>query len=217
MTVGQFTKLRSWLFLTCIVNFFDIASMTEGYSVKDLEALVLRTLHLSSSKLLRSRHASGRLEKFYGVSGQNYCDALKDYVPSSLRGAKLFKSDVTWADVGGLEKVRRTLRDTLELPSQYARLYDAAPIKLPSGLLLYGPPGCGKTLLAGAVAHECGLNFISVKGPEVLDKYITNNTPQKEILMLHTKHEKRAGGSVSFRLSSSQEATVEFTGTVLEV
>ncbi|CAN0364833.1 unnamed protein product, partial [Laminaria digitata] len=58
------------------------------------------------------------------------------------------------------------------LPVKYGRLFEATPTRLPTGALLYGPPGCGKTLLAGAVAAECGLNFISVKGPEVLDKYI---------------------------------------------
>lgn len=60
----------------------------------------------------------------------------------------------------------------MELPTLYAPLYRRAPIKLPSGVMLYGPPGCGKTMLASAVAAECGLHFISVKGPEILDKYI---------------------------------------------
>merc|ERR1712130_358261 len=78
----------------------------------------------------------------------------------------------TWDDVGGLLKVRTTLKETLELPTKYSRLFDKAPLKLRSGLLLYGYPGCGKTLLASAVAKECGLNFISVKGPEILNKYI---------------------------------------------
>ena len=71
-----------------------------------------------------------------------------------------------------MKQVRRQLKETLELPTRYAKLYKRAPIKLPSGVMLYGPPGCGKTMLAGAVAAECGLHFISVKGPEILDKYI---------------------------------------------
>ena len=69
-------------------------------------------------------------------------------------------------------QVKRQLKETLELPTLYAPLYRRAPIKLPSGVMLYGPPGCGKTMLASAVAAECGLHFISVKGPEILDKYI---------------------------------------------
>ncbi|RLN97654.1 hypothetical protein BBJ28_00013984, partial [Nothophytophthora sp. Chile5] len=95
-----------------------------------------------------------------------------DFQPTALIGVDLFKSSVKWSDVGGLQQVRTVLKDTLELPTRYAKLYDNTPIKLPAGMLLYGPPGCGKTLLASAVAHECGLNFISVKGPEVLNKYI---------------------------------------------
>eukprot|EP00466_Bigelowiella_natans_P007533 jgi/Bigna1/58582/fgenesh1_pm.115_\ len=75
-------------------------------------------------------------------------------------------------DVGGLETVKETLKETLQLPTRYAPLFKTVPLKLRSGILLYGPPGCGKTLLASAVAKECGLNFISIKGPELLNKYI---------------------------------------------
>lgn len=146
------------------LQFRSIAAKTEGYGAKDLESLVLRTRHLWSMKQVKARHSCNETEALEGIGESDYLEALENYVPSSLRGAKLFKSDVKWTDVGGLEKVRQTLRETLELPTKYARLYDAAPIKLPAGVLLYGPPGCGKTLLAGAVANECGLNFISVKG-----------------------------------------------------
>jgi peroxin-1 len=66
----------------------------------------------------------------------------------------------------------KILKETLELPARYRQLFARAPLKLRSGLLLYGPPGCGKSFLASAVAAECKLNFISVKGPELLNKYI---------------------------------------------
>ncbi|CAM9368423.1 unnamed protein product [Ectocarpus fasciculatus] len=107
-----------------------------------------------------------------GVDMEDLEAALKGFSAESLRGAGLFRSSVEWADVGGLSGVRSELREILELPVKYGRLFEATPTRLPTGALLYGPPGCGKTLLAGAVAAECGLNFISVKGPEVLDKYI---------------------------------------------
>ena len=106
------------------------------------------------------------------LSQRDFELSLEGYVPASLRGIKLTKSNIAWNDVGGLVDVRRQLKETLELPTRYAKLYKRAPIKLPSGVMLYGPPGCGKTMLAGAVAAECGLAFISVKGPEILDKYI---------------------------------------------
>ncbi len=94
------------------------------------------------------------------------------YVPAALKDLPLQTSAVRWADIGGLHAVRATLKETLEMPTKYARLFVHAPLKLRSGILLYGPPGCGKTLLASAVARECGLNMIAVKGPELLNKYI---------------------------------------------
>ncbi|KAG5188486.1 P-loop containing nucleoside triphosphate hydrolase protein, partial [Tribonema minus] len=99
--------------------------------------------------------------------------ALDGFTPEALAAARLTApSRRGWGDVGGLAGVRAALRDLLELPVRYRRLVECAPCRLPTGALLYGPPGCGKTLLAGAAAAECGLNFLSVKGPEVLDKYI---------------------------------------------
>lgn len=98
--------------------------------------------------------------------------ALKEFVPQSLRDVKLQKSETQWADIGGLHDTRRVLRETLEWPTKYGAIFATSPLRLRSGLLLYGYPGCGKTLLASAVAKECGLNFISVKGPELLNKYI---------------------------------------------
>jgi peroxin-1 len=102
----------------------------------------------------------------------DFIAAQEAFTPFSLRGVSLQKSDVRWADIGGLHDARQILRETLEWPTKYARIFANCPLRLRSGLLLYGYPGCGKTLLASAVARECGLNFISVKGPEILNKYI---------------------------------------------
>jgi len=78
----------------------------------------------------------------------------------------------SWDDIGGLLDVKKILIEVLQWPSQYPEIFENAPLRVQSGLLLYGPPGTGKTLLAGAVAKECGLKFISIKGPELLSKYI---------------------------------------------
>ncbi|OQR97866.1 peroxisome biogenesis factor [Achlya hypogyna] len=137
------------------------AHKTEGFSPRDLQHVVDRALH---------RHAIAR--RAQGAAPLELLAGLTDFTPAALRGVDLFKSVIHWADVGGLHDVRTMLKETLELPTKYMKLYRAAPLKLPSGVLLYGPPGCGKTMLAHAVASECGLNFISVKGPEVLNKYI---------------------------------------------
>ena len=106
------------------------------------------------------------------IEEEDVRDALDGFVPVALRGLKLVQSKTTWDDVGGLSDVCRILRDTLELPLRYPEFFRNAPIRLPAGVLLYGPPGCGKTLVAGAAAGQCGLNCLSVKGPELLDKYI---------------------------------------------
>src|SRR6201999_4161479 len=98
--------------------------------------------------------------------------ALKNFTPSSLRNVTLTHSTTTFSSIGGLHSTRNTLLETLLYPTKYAPIFARSPLRLRSGLLLYGFPGCGKTLLASAVAGECNLNFISVKGPEILNKYI---------------------------------------------
>ncbi|TDH71904.1 hypothetical protein CCR75_000980 [Bremia lactucae] len=154
-----------------VIDFGLLSSKTEGYSLRDLSSATDRAFH----QMLK-RHAYSEPSKSSKVictlRQHDFIEGIENFQPTALLGVDLFKSSVKWSDVGGLHQVRLILKDTLELPTRYAKLYDNTPIKLPAGLLLYGPPGCGKTLLASAVANECGLNFISVKGPEVLNKYI---------------------------------------------
>ncbi|CEG47464.1 peroxisome biogenesis [Plasmopara halstedii] len=168
---GNGAKSSRHIAIDPAIDFGLLASMTEGYNLRDLSSATDRTLHqmLKRSDLEQSSNCS---EELYTVNQNDFEKGIHEFRPTALIGVDLFKSSVKWSDVGGLHDVRAVLRDTLELPTRYAKLYDNTPIKLPAGLLLYGPPGCGKTLLASAVAHECGLNFISVKGPEVLNKYI---------------------------------------------
>ncbi|KAF7321379.1 putative peroxisomal biogenesis AAA ATPase pex1 [Mycena kentingensis (nom. inval.)] len=146
-------------------NYAAIASQTEGYSAVDLQDLVARAIHQVAMRAL----ADGGPPL---LSRQDFELAQVDFVPLSLRETKLQKSETSWADIGGLEETRKILRETLEWPTKYGPIFAQSPLRLRSGLLLYGYPGCGKTLLASAVAKECGLNFISVKGPEILNKYI---------------------------------------------
>ncbi|KAF9348656.1 Peroxisome biosynthesis protein pex1 [Mortierella sp. NVP85] len=108
----------------------------------------------------------------FTLTQADFVKAQEGFVPSSLRGVKLQSSATSWLDIGGLNETRKILLETLEWPTKYASIFSQCPLRLRSGLLLFGHPGCGKTLLASAVAKECGLNFISVKGPELLNKYI---------------------------------------------
>lgn len=132
------------------------------------------------------------------LKNEDLSAAVEGFTPAALRNVSLHQSgDLGWRNIGGLHEVKDTLIQTLQWPSkvciasklihfllwipwldypeicfQYPELFSKCPLRLRSGLLLYGAPGTGKTLLAGAVAKECGLNFISIKGPELLSKYI---------------------------------------------
>ncbi|KAF8706842.1 AAA protein, partial [Rhizoctonia solani] len=149
------------------LNFVALATDTEGYSATDLQDLVGRAVHAAAV-----RTAAGNASGAPVLLPSDFAKAQEDFVPLTLRGVKLQKSEVSWSDIGGLHETRRVLRETLEWPTKYGAIFAKCPLRLRSGLLLYGYPGCGKTLLASAVAKECGLNFISVKGPELLNKYI---------------------------------------------
>uniref|UniRef100_A0A4W5R9B8 Peroxisomal ATPase PEX1 n=1 Tax=Hucho hucho TaxID=62062 RepID=A0A4W5R9B8_9TELE len=139
-----------------------VAKETEGYLPRDLALLLERAIHANA--LHRARVC---------LSWTDFVQALKGFTPPTLWGAQLQSpSGAGLERVGGLHQVRQLLMDTILLPAKYPVLFSSLPIRQRSGLLLYGAPGTGKTLLAGAVAKESGMNFISIKGPELLSKYI---------------------------------------------
>ncbi|KAI7222633.1 AAA-domain-containing protein [Hortaea werneckii] len=151
------------------LDLLDIAGQTDGYMPGDLTLLVSRA---RSEALIRAVADTSAMSDEIVLTGEDFTSALKGFTPASLRGVTLHSSTTTFASIGGLRETRQTLLETLQYPTTYAPLFAKCPLRLRSGLLLYGFPGCGKTLLASAVAGECGLNFISVKGPEILNKYI---------------------------------------------
>ncbi|KAJ1331051.1 peroxin-1 [Microdochium nivale] len=153
------------------LDFLDLAGETDGYMPGDLLLLVSRA---RNEALIRSvtESASHKSLDIAQLSRQDFDSALKGFTPASLRNVTLQASTTTFDSIGGLQETRQVLLETLQYPTKYAPIFAQCPLRLRSGLLLYGFPGCGKTLLASAVAGECGLNFISVKGPEILNKYI---------------------------------------------
>jgi len=151
------------------LDLLDIAGKTDGYMPADLVLLVSRARNETLTRILSENDVSDAAPILTKV---DFDAALKNFTPSSLRNVTLTHSSTTFAAVGGLQETRNTLLETLLYPTKYAPIFARSPLRLRSGLLLYGFPGCGKTLLASAVAGECGLNFISVKGPEILNKYI---------------------------------------------
>lgn len=106
------------------------------------------------------------------ITMDDFQEALKDMEPSAIREVFTEIPDVQWDDVGGLEEVKRVLMETVEWPFKYPDLFRQAKTSPPKGILLSGPPGTGKTLLAKAVASQSGVNFISVKGPALLSKWV---------------------------------------------
>jgi transitional endoplasmic reticulum ATPase len=106
------------------------------------------------------------------VMKEDFDNALKMVEPSAMREVLVEIPKVKWNDVGGLEKVKEALKEMVEWPLKHAESFERLGIQPPRGILLYGPPGTGKTLLAKAVANESGANFISIKGPEMLSKWV---------------------------------------------
>jgi transitional endoplasmic reticulum ATPase len=106
------------------------------------------------------------------VTNEDFLEALKHVEPSAMREVLVEIPDVKWEDVGGLEDVKAELAEAVEWPLKYPEVFDALETEPPRGILLFGPPGTGKTLLAKAVANESECNFISVKGPELLSKWV---------------------------------------------
>ncbi|XP_023776112.1 peroxisome biogenesis factor 1 isoform X2 [Cyanistes caeruleus] len=144
-----------------------IAKETEGFVAGDFTMLVDRAIHTCASN--QNASDDGDLN----LSTVDFQRALKDFTPLALRNVSLHKpKDLGWDRIGGLKDVKQMLRDTIMLPAKYPELFASLPIRQRSGVLLYGAPGTGKTLLAGVVARESGMNFISIKGPELLSKYI---------------------------------------------
>lgn len=159
------------------VNLERLAEITHGFVGADLEALARE----AAMSVLREIMPELELERDYipykklreiEVSEEHFREALKEVEPSALREVFVEIPNVTWKDVGGLDEVKRVLKETIEWPLRYRELFDHSKTSPPKGILLYGPAGTGKTLIAKAVANEAGVNFISVKGPELLSRYI---------------------------------------------
>ncbi|XP_051139216.1 peroxisome biogenesis protein 1 isoform X2 [Andrographis paniculata] len=154
----------------------DIASKCDGYDAYDLEILTDRSVHaaIGRSLSLSSKSDSGENEDLTLVR-EDFLQAMQNFLPVAMRDiTKPVTEDGRsgWEDVGGLTDIQNSIKEMIELPSKFPNIFAQAPLRLRSNILLYGPPGCGKTHIVGAAAAACSLRFISVKGPELLNKYI---------------------------------------------
>ncbi|HEC81628.1 MAG TPA: AAA family ATPase [Thermoplasmatales archaeon] len=159
------------------VNLEKLADMTHGYSGADLQALckeaAMRALREILPEIdLETEEIPAEVLNKLEVKEKHFYDAFKSMSPSALREVVIESPNVRWKDIGGLEKTKQELKEAVEWPLKYGELFAHMKAKPPKGILLYGPPGTGKTLLAKAVATESEANFISVKGPEFLSKWV---------------------------------------------
>ncbi len=172
------------------VNLKKWADKTHGFVGADLSALckeaalnvvrrVLPDINLKENGSLNEKV----LEKLI-IEDFDFESAMKLVMPSAMREVVVEIPNVIWKDVGGLEDLKRDLKEAVEWPLKYGTRFKKLGIKSPKGVLLYGPPGCGKTLLAKAVANESDANFILVKGPELLNKWVGESLPYDEKLFV---------------------------------
>jgi len=163
--------------LSAEVSLASFAARTHGFVGADLEALCREAAMRCLRRLLPEIDLSAAeipysvLEKVE-ILPADFEEALVGIEPSALRDAFIEVPDVRWEDLGGLASLRQRLIEAVEWPLRRPELFTEANIRPPRGLLLTGPPGCGKTMLAKAIATESQVNFLSIKGPELLSKYV---------------------------------------------
>jgi len=159
------------------VGLEKLSQITHGFVGADLEALCREAAMNALRKIMPS--IDFQLDEIpyetllkLEVAMNDFMEALKEVEPSAIREVFVEVPNVRWEDIGGLDQVKQKLVETVEWPLKYANLFDQANTKPAKGILLSGPPGTGKTLVAKALANESEVNFISVKGPELMSKYI---------------------------------------------
>ena len=158
------------------VDLDKIANTTHGFVGADLESLckeaAMRVVRRILPEIKSDEEIPEEVMKKIVVTGDDFKSAQKEIQPSALREVLVQIPDIKWDDVGGLEDVKQELKEAVEWPLKHPETFQRLGIRPPKGTLLYGIPGTGKTLLAKAVASESEANFISVKGPELLSKWV---------------------------------------------
>jgi len=159
------------------VDVVRLAEITHGFVGADLEALAREAAMSALRNILPnidfelSEIPYETLLKLE-ITMDNFLEAMKEIEPSAIREVFVEVPDVKWSDVGGLENVKQELKEAVEWPLKYPDVFKKAGTNPSKGILLYGKPGTGKTLLAKAIANESGVNFISIKGPQLISRYV---------------------------------------------
>lgn len=154
-----------------------LADRTHGYSGADLSALIKEAAMAALRRVLpdvdlEAEEIPREVLNKISVTKDDFKSALRDMQPSTMREVLIEKPNVKWEDIGALEEPKQELKEAVEWPLKYGKVFEHMSARPPKGILLYGPPGTGKTMLAKAVATESEANFIAVKGPEFLNKWV---------------------------------------------
>ena len=159
------------------IDLDEYAENTHGFVGADLESLAKESAMHALRRIrpeidLESDEIDADVLNSIQVTESDFKEAIKGIEPSALREVFVEVPDVSWNDVGGLGDTKERLRETIQWPLEYPEVFEELDMQAAKGVLMYGPPGTGKTLLAKAVANEANSNFISIKGPELLNKYV---------------------------------------------
>ncbi|MEM0482675.1 MAG: CDC48 family AAA ATPase [Nitrososphaerota archaeon] len=159
------------------VDLDKLAEMTKGYTGADIAALCREAAMKCIRRILPSidfneERISPEILNSLEVTMRDFHEAYREITPTALREVEIETPTVRWEDVGGLSEVKQRLVEAIEWPLKYPERFERLGIRPPKGILLYGPPGCGKTLLAKAIATEAEANFVTIKGPEIYSKWV---------------------------------------------
>jgi transitional endoplasmic reticulum ATPase len=181
-------------------NLEHVAEITHGFVGADLAALAreaaMRALRRYLPDIELGKPIPAEILEKMRVTTEDFADALKDIEPSAMREVLVEIPKVSWEDVGGLDRVKKELHEAIELPLEDPGAFVRLGIKPPAGVLLFGAPGTGKTLIAQAIANESKANFISVKGPEIMSKWMGES--EKAVRMIFKKAKQVSPAVVFF-------------------
>jgi len=176
-----------------------MANITHGFVGADLASLAreaaMKSLRRYLPEIDLGKPIPAEILEKMKVTGQDFADALKEIEPSAMREVFVEIPKATWGDVGGLDEVKRELYEAVEMPLEDPGSFVRMGIRPPKGVLLFGAPGTGKTLIARALATECKANFISIKGPEIMSKWVGES--EKAVRMIFKKA-KQVSPSIVF-------------------
>ncbi len=177
--------------ISVMLNLFldDLASKLHGFVGADLEALAkesaMKALRRYSDEIdWEEETIPAEVLERLEVNKDDFFDAMKDVHPSALREVAIEVPNIKWSDIGGLEKLKEELKQAVEWPLRNPESFQKMGIRPPRGILLYGPPGCGKTAIAKAIATESEANFISIKGPQLVSMWVGESLPYDEELLV---------------------------------